>query len=106
MQIRKIHDLNLILTLFPDRCIVSIHEKNNEKLPNILIVRNHLYISQLLQLIRNKYNIKKNESIFIYLNNNVIPPSSHILSDVYAKYKSEDNILYITFTFENTFGFV
>lgn len=106
MKIRKIHDLNLILTLFPGRCILSIHEKKHKTIPNILIVRNDLYISQLLQLIRNKYNIKKNESIFIFLNNNVIPPSSHILSDVYAKYKSEDNILYVTFTFENTFGFV
>ena len=48
--------------------------------------------------------VSPEKAIFIFVNN-VIPPSSSLLSQVYQEHADEDGFLYVTYSSENTFGF-
>ncbi len=43
------------------------------------------------------------KAIFIFVNN-VLPPSSSLLSQVYQEHMDEDGFLYVLYSSENTFG--
>jgi GABA(A) receptor-associated protein len=43
------------------------------------------------------------KAIFIFVNN-VLPPSSSLLSQVYQEHMDEDGFLYVVYSSENTFG--
>jgi GABA(A) receptor-associated protein len=43
------------------------------------------------------------QAIFLFVKG-TMPPSGASISDIYQNYKDIDDFLYITYTFENTFG--
>jgi hypothetical protein len=52
-----------------------------------------------------RIKLSPEKAIFIFVNN-VLPPSSSLLSHVYAEHKDADGFLYIVYSSENTFGSV
>jgi len=48
-------------------------------------------------------NLNEEKAIFLFINE-VLPPSSALMSQIYEKHKDEDGFLYITYSGENTFG--
>ncbi|KAH9540621.1 hypothetical protein CY35_14G015000, partial [Sphagnum magellanicum] len=52
-------------------------------------------------LTRIKLSFEK--AIFIFVNN-VLPPTTAMMSSIYEEHKDEDGFLYFTYSGENTFG--
>lgn len=67
------------------------------------LVPQDLTVSQFVYVIRKRIKLAAEKSIFIFINN-VIPPSTALMSAIYEEHKDEDGFLYITYSGENTFG--
>ncbi|KAI8926501.1 autophagy protein Atg8 ubiquitin like protein [Entophlyctis helioformis] len=86
---------------YPDRipCIVEKAEKSD--IPNIdkkkYLVPCDLTVGQFVWVIRKRIKISSEKAIFIFVNN-VLPPASSLLSEVYAQHKDEDGFLYIVYS--------
>ncbi len=92
---------------YPDRipCIVEKADKSDitpiDK--KKYLVPSDLTVGQFVYVIRKRIKLSPEKAIFIFVND-VIPPSSSLLSQVCAEHKDEDGFLYIVYSSENTFG--
>jgi hypothetical protein len=60
-------------------------------------------IGHLLNLIRNKLALDKNQALFMFINNKLMSVTT-TLHSVYHSEKDEDGFLYVVCNVENTFG--
>ncbi|KAI9103091.1 autophagy protein 8 [Phlyctochytrium arcticum] len=92
---------------YPDRipCIVEKAEKSDiAKIDKKkYLVPHDLSMVQFVYVIRKRIRLSPEKAIFIFVNN-VLPPQSSMLSEVYAEHKDEDGFLYVVYASENTFG--
>ncbi|KAJ3183938.1 ubiquitin-like protein atg8 [Irineochytrium annulatum] len=92
---------------YPDRvpCIVEKAEKSDIATidKKKYLVPCDLTVGQFVYVIRKRIKLSPEKAIFIFVNN-VLPPSSSLLSQVYQEHKDEDQFLYIIYSSENTFG--
>jgi len=96
-----------LLTKYPDRVPVIIQKKEHTNLPDLkkckYLIPKDTNLSQIIYIIRKNINIKPETSIFVFINNTLIPNQNNI-GEVYNLYKNTDDFLYIKYTTENTFG--
>lgn len=96
-----------ILEKYPERipCIVERNYKSNiqDVDKNKYLVPQDLTMGQFLYVIRKRINLSPEKAIFILVND-LMPPSSSLISQVYNEHKDEDGFLYIIYSSENTFG--
>jgi len=97
-----------ILNKYPDRIPVICEKSHNDTItPEIdkqkYLVPNDLTVGQFIYVIRKRMSVNVNKALFVFINNK-IPPSAQLLSELYMYDKHEDEYLYITYSFENTFG--
>ena len=111
----RISESTRIKSKYPDRvpCIVEKAEKSD--VPTIdkkkFLVPSDLTIGQFVYVIRKRIKLRyfyfiiysPEKAIFIFVNN-VLPPSSSLLSQVYSEHASDDGFLYVLYSSENTFG--
>ena len=98
-----------ILAKYPDCVPVIIRKHPNDKNVKQIekeryLIPRHLNISEIVYIIRKHIEVKPEQAIFIFLNSGILMPSNTSISEIYELYKSEDQILYITYRSENTFG--
>lgn len=67
------------------------------------LINKNKTLSELAYVIRSKCNINKSDSIFLFSNNTIVC-GTMLISELYNKYKDENNILHIFYSAENTFG--
>lgn len=98
-----------ILAKYPDCVPVIIKKHPNDK--NIkqiekekYLIPKNLNISEIVYIIRKHIDVKPEQAIFIFLQSGILMPSNTTISEIYNTYKSDDQILYITYRSENTFG--
>ena len=95
-----------ILIKYPDR-VPIILEKGGNEVPDIdkkkYLVPADLTIGQFCYVIRKRLKVNSEKAIFIFVNGK-IPPTSSMISLIYAENKDQDGFLYITYAGENTFG--
>ena len=100
---------------YPDYIPVIIRKKENDKIlqdidKNKYLIPKNLDINGLVYIIRKKVKPSENQAIFIFVQKkckNVqtyLVPMNKTVNDLYNEYSSEDNLLYIIYTTENTFG--
>lgn len=63
-------------------------------------------LGQFLYIIRRRINLKPEKALYIFINNKVIPPTAAVISHLYETYRDKDGFLYVTYSGENTFGFL
>jgi GABA(A) receptor-associated protein len=68
------------------------------------LVPHSLTVGQFMFIIRKKLNIESSQAIFIFVNDNILPPTSREMGHLYEEYKDEDGLLYMLYATENTFG--
>lgn len=61
-------------------------------------------IGNLIYSIRKNLMVSADKSIFIFVDNNVIPRSTVSIVDIYNEYRDDDMFLYVVYCHENTFG--
>eukprot|EP01122_Echinamoeba_exundans_P010618 TRINITY_DN4009_c0_g1_i2.p1 TRINITY_DN4009_c0_g1~~TRINITY_DN4009_c0_g1_i2.p1 ORF type:complete len:121 (+),score=43.86 TRINITY_DN4009_c0_g1_i2:102-464(+) len=97
-----------IRSKYPDRIPAIVEKAPKSDAPDIdkkkFLVPQDITVGKFVYEIR-KHMSKLNpeKAIFLFVND-VLPPSSALMSDIYAKYKDEDGFLYITYSGESTFG--
>lgn len=112
----RISKSNNILTKYPYHVPVIL-ELKDKLLSDIIKKRKYLIprdtcVSYILCLIREKMTGHKEKGLFMYCNDVLLCPTTH-LGDVYENYKRRNNLegegkdkfLYITVAQENTFGY-
>ena len=84
-----------------------ICENNGKTLPNIdrnkFLVPKDLTMAQFMYIIRKRINLDSDKSIFLLINNNLVP-TSQLISKVYEDHSDKDGFLYVFYDGESTFG--
>lgn len=98
-----------ILSRYPERVPIIIGRGELRNTPPIskyrFLVSRDLSFGEFIGKIRkNIPKLDPTAALFFFLSNNMLIPSSAVMSSLYEKHKSEDGFLYITYSAENTFG--
>jgi len=101
------HVANQVMAKYPDRLPIIVHRVNST-IPDIekhkFLVPKDITMGKFLYEIRKHIELKPTQAIFMFVNDNIIPPINALVSETYDKYKDPDGFLYITYNGENTFG--
>ena len=97
-----------ILTKYVDRIPVILTKLAGSDIPEIekrrYLIPSQYNVAQLIHIIRTRLNISEEKGIFIFVNGVVMPNPNEKMYELYSKEKDEDQFLYITYCYENTFG--
>jgi GABA(A) receptor-associated protein len=103
---KRISEATRILEKYPDRYPIII-EKHNKCEYDIdktkYLVPKDLTVGQLIFVIRKRIKLRPESAIFLFCNN-IMPPTSQIINNLYEQHKDPDGFLYIKYSGENTFG--
>jgi GABA(A) receptor-associated protein len=92
---------------YPCRVPVIVEKHVDADLPDIdkkkYLVPTDLTIGQFIHVIRKRIKLTPEKAIFIFVNN-LLPPTSALMSTIYESQKDEDGFLYISYNGENVFG--
>ena len=86
---------------YPGRVPIILQTSKKESSKYLIPV--DLKISEFIYIIRKKIKIDSNKAIFIFIDNMIVPMNQSI-GENYNSLKNEDGFLYVTYSFENTFG--
>lgn len=96
-----------IMEKYEDRRPIIVEKLNGSNIPQIdkkkYLVPVDLTIGQFIYVIRKRIRLNPNKALYIFVNN-VIPPTSMLISDIYDKNKDKDGFLYVVYSSESTFG--
>ena len=98
-----------VLRRHPDRKPLIVERSNRATvIPNLdrkkYLVPNDMRVSQLVHVIRSRGSISPTQAVFVFVDGGKLVSSSDTIESIYNKYKSNDNMLYITYCDEATFG--
>lgn len=68
------------------------------------MVHNDSTLVAFLTQVRSNLQLRHDEAIFAFLDNNTLVPHQTLFAELYQKHKSEDDLLYITISKESAFG--
>jgi GABA(A) receptor-associated protein len=94
---------------YPNRLPVIVTRANysSKDLPflskNKYLVPNDITIGAFVYIIRKNLNLRPEVALFVLVGN-TLPTTSTSMGELYDLYKTEDGVLYISYTSENTFG--
>jgi GABA(A) receptor-associated protein len=104
---KRYNESKNIIKKYPSRIPIIVERQQNSKIQDIdkhkYLVPNDLTVGQFIYVIRKRINLSPEKAIFIFINN-VLPPTSSLMSSIYSLYKNKDGFLYVTYSGENTFG--
>ena len=103
-------DADKVLNKFEGRRIPIIVERAQsaaEALPLLdkkkYLVPDHFTYAQFVAVIRKRIKLTPEEAIFLFINN-VVPPSTMTMGQLYNEHKDDDNFLKAVYSNENAFG--
>ena len=92
---------------YPDRIPVIVDNNAHSTLPELdkkkFLVPGDLTVGQFVYIVRKRIKLPPEKAIFIFVNN-ILPPTSSLMSTMYDSYKDSDGFLYLYIAGENTFG--
>lgn len=106
-EVRK-REAERLIQKHPNRVPLIIEKSNHADLQDMdnkkFIIPEDMSVGQLLFLIRKRIHLDASQSIFLFINNNIIPNTSDNVGHLYKHHKDDDKFLYVTYSPENTFG--
>ena len=97
-----------IKTKYPNRLPIIINKAKKCELPEIektkFLIPGDLTMGQFMFVIRKRIKLAETDSLFLFINDKIIPLSSSLVSSIYEEYKDEDGFLYVSYCNENVFG--
>lgn len=89
---------------FPDRVPVIVDADDDLKIEKTkFLIPRSKSIGEFLFLIRKKIKLKKEEALYIFVNNQ-IPRHSKLMSEIFQEHKSACGFLFVELKKEATFG--
>ena len=98
-----------IMCIYPDRLPIICERSENApaECPVIdkkkYLIPRDLTVGQFIYVIRQRLQLQPEKALFLFING-TIPTTSQYMDLIYDLYKDDDGFLYISYTFENTFG--
>jgi GABA(A) receptor-associated protein len=105
----RIKESQRIMKLYPDRVpvICERSELADSNCPIIdkkkYLVPRGLTVGQFIHIIRSRMQLPYEKALYLFIQG-TIPSSSNMMETIYDYYADNDGFLYITYSFENTFG--
>lgn len=103
-------EIDAVLKKHPGRIPVYVKKAENSGSLNIPDINRHKFLipqdftlHALQHTIRIYLKLRPEQAIFLFINNK-LPIYSESLSELYKKYRSDNGLLYVTYSTENTFG--
>jgi GABA(A) receptor-associated protein len=105
---KRLEESKKIIEKYENKIPIIVEKSKQGKLPSIdkckFLVPSEMTLGQFMCVLRRRIKIADTESIFIFVNNNVLPPTTSLVSTLYEEYKNEDGFLYMSYCNENVFG--
>jgi GABA(A) receptor-associated protein len=104
---KRLSESKRIIEKYPTKIPIIVEKQNKSDVPDIdkqkYLVPNDLTIGQFVYVIRRRLKLDPEKAIFIFINN-ILPPTSAFVQQVYEEHKDDDGFLYVTYSGENSFG--
>lgn len=104
---RKCNETKKIREKYPERIPIMVNKASGCNLNDIdkkkYLVPCDMTIGQFIAIIRQRIKISPDKAIFIFINN-VLPPVSATMMNIYNEMKHSDGFLYIYYNGESVFG--
>jgi hypothetical protein len=90
----------------PNRVPVYVHvdEKRLYMEKNKYLVPHELTVAEFTRIIRKRTSVKAHEAMFMFVDDNVLPPNSITFGELYRQHADSNKLLHVTYNLENTFG--
>lgn len=93
---------------YPDRVPVIVERDPRARIADIdkkkFLAPADITMAKFISEIRKHIKLGRQESLFVFVENNVMPQPNATMSQVYAQHKDPDGFLYVVFSSENAFG--
>mmetsp|Transcript_137438 Transcript_137438/g.194488 ORF Transcript_137438/g.194488 Transcript_137438/m.194488 type:complete len:119 (+) Transcript_137438:91-447(+) len=93
---------------YPDRIPVIVERDPKARIPDIdkkkFLAPADITVAKFINEIRKHIKLGRQESLFVFVANNVMPQPNSTMNQVYAQHADEDGFLYVVYSSENTFG--
>lgn len=101
-------EVEQILKKFPDKIPILLTKSKSSQITNIdkekFLVPNNMTVGEFMFMIRKRIILESHQAIFIFFNNNLVNTSA-LMSEIYENYRNKDDeMLYASYSGENTFG--
>lgn len=97
-----------LLKKYPDCVPIIFKKRAGDKIlqdldkPRYLIPKN-LKLSEVIVILRKKIVLTSTQALFVFVNGCLVP-MNETMGDLYNIHKSADDMMYLYYTTENTFG--
>ncbi len=103
------NECDRIRAKYPDRIPVIVERSMFSKELNEIdkkkfLIPADLTVGQFVYVIRRRITLSSDKALFIFINDDLMPSSSELLSVIWKNYKEKDGYLYVKYSGENTFG--
>ena len=92
-----------IMSKYPDRIpvIVEPNGKNDIEIDNKkYLVPNDFNVGQFIYVLRKRIKLSADKSLFLFINNDMIPNVCFLMSEMYYNYSNDDGFLYVKYRTE------
>jgi GABA(A) receptor-associated protein len=97
-----------IVEQYPDRVPVIVEKDPKARIADIdkkkFLAPADISVAKFISEIRKHIKLGRQESLFVFVANNVMPQPNSTMSQVYAQHKDPDGFLYVVYSSENAFG--
>lgn len=97
-----------IISKYENRVPLIVLKDKNSKLADIdrykFLAPHDITLGQFMYVVRKRIKLDDSESLFFFVNENVLVNTSQSIIAIYDTYKDEDGFLYLTYCSENVFG--
>lgn len=104
---KSLEETTRIRKKYPDRVPVYVKRANGCEFNDIdkhkFLVPNDLTLSSFITVIRKRIKLAPEKTLFIFINN-VLPPLTSLMINIYDEMKDSDGFLYIYYNGESVFG--
>ena len=106
----RITESDRILSRYPERRPVIVERSTScsDDIPTIdknkYLVPLNITMGQFLFVVRKRIKLETQETLYFFVNENVLVNSSQTMNSIYDSHQDEDGFLYLTYCSENVFG--
>jgi GABA(A) receptor-associated protein len=97
-----------IVEQYPDRVPVIVERDPKARIADIdkkkFLAPADISVAKFISEIRKHIKLGRQESLFVFVANNVMPQPNATMAQIYAQYKDGDGFLYIMYSSESSFG--
>jgi GABA(A) receptor-associated protein len=106
---KRLDESYRIKNKYPDKVPIIVEkQKGNSEIPDIdrnkYLVPNDITMAEFMYVIRKRIKISPDKSIYLFVENLGLVPTSMHIQQVYSQAQNKDGFLYIKYCGESTFG--